>query len=523
MTEMVRNRLFRPRDLFDRVIREMLRSIDQGIILTDREGRVRFLNRAAEDLIGCTGERAAGESIDRILPADGNGQDGNGTHPVKMALCRGTEAAGKSDAMPVSAKGESQAISFQVTPVHDDQGAVRGTVVVCSKRAVPGNTDGDISRRLDHLQRHQRAIVKLSTHPVVVSGDFHRATQQITEIVAEAMEVERVGIWLLDENKGTLCCENLFERTPHRHSDGLILKVVDFPHYFRALRSGRVVDACDARHDPRTREFARQYLLPNDIESMLDAAIRVSGKLVGVVCHEQVRDRRSWSAEEIAFAGEVADQVVQAIQNGQRRHSREALRNSLEKVKNLLEQTVNVLASTVEMRDPYTAGHQRRVAVLASAIAREMGLSEERIEGLRMAALIHDIGKIHVPAEILSKPGSLTPIEERLIQTHPQAGHDVLQKVEFPWPVARIVKQHHERWDGSGFPEGLSGEEILLEARILGVADAVEAMSSHRPYRAARGIPEALKIISEQSGILFDPDVVKACLNLFYITGFHFD
>ena len=255
---------------------------------------------------------------------------------------------------------------------------------------------------------------------------------------------------------------------------------------------------------------------------MLDAAIRVSGKLIGVVCHEQVKQLRSWSAEEISFAGEVADQVAQAIQSNQQKESQEALQESLTKVKNLLEQTVNVLASTVEMRDPYTAGHQRRVAILACAIAREMGLSEQQIEGLRITALIHDIGKIYVPAEILSKPGALTLTEQRLIQTHPQMGHDVLRRVDFPWPVARIVLQHHERWDGSGFPRGLAGEEILLEARILGVADVVEAMSSHRPYRAARGIPEALKIVSENSGILFDPQVVKACLTVFYRRNFQF-
>jgi len=384
-----------------------------------------------------------------------------------------------------------------------------------------GNAE-TMSSRLECLRRHQTAIVKLSTHPDVISGDLQRAVRSITEIVAEAIEVERVSIWLLDENEGILRCEDLFERTSREHSNGVMLKAVDYPSYFRAMWSGRVIDVSHARHDQRTREFRDSYLVPNDIVSMLDAAVRVSGKLIGVVCHEQVRESRHWSAEEIAFAGEVADQVAQAIQSSQKKQSQEALQESLEKVKNLLEQTVNVLASTVEMRDPYTAGHQRRVAVLAEAIAREMGLSEHRIEGLRITALIHDIGKIYVPAEILSKPGALTLTEQRLIQTHPQVGHDVLSRVDFPWPVARIVLQHHERWDGSGFPNGLSGEKILLEARILGVADVVEAMSSHRPYRAALGISEALKIVSENSGILFDPQVVKACLTLFYRRDFQF-
>jgi PAS domain S-box-containing protein/putative nucleotidyltransferase with HDIG domain len=191
------------------------------------------------------------------------------------------------------------------------------------------------------------------------------------------------------------------------------------------------------------------------------------------------------------------------------------LKQSIEKLRRLLEEIVNVLASTAEMRDPYTAGHQRRVTVLACAIAEEMGLSEEQIEGIRLAALIHDIGKIYVPAEILSKPGRLTETEFSLIKAHPEVGHDALKSIEFPWPVAQIVLQHHERMDGSGFPQGLSEGEILLEARVLAVADVVEAMSSHRPYRPAHGIEKALEEISERKGVLYDSRVVDACLKLF--------
>jgi PAS domain S-box-containing protein/putative nucleotidyltransferase with HDIG domain len=499
-----------------------LEYIVEGVIATDRDGRVIFLNPSAQELTGWARTQAQGRAIDVVFRIDGNGKGTSGEHPVRSVLRQRTVVARDGDTVLISRAGKRQAVSIHVAPLIDGHRAITGAVLVFSPLAGRKGISGEISRKFKHLQCHQHAIVKLSTHPAVVSGDLHRATEQITEIVAEAMAVERVSIWLLDEDKEMLRCEDLFQRTSRRHTGGLILEAIRYPAYFRAMQSVRVVDAHDARRDPRTREFTEKYLIPNEIESMLDAAIRVSGELVGVVCHEQIKKRRYWSAEEIAFAGEVADQVAQAIQNSQRKRSQEALQKSLERVKNLFEQTVNVLASTVEMRDPYTAGHQRRVAVLACAIARETGLSEERIEGLRMAALIHDIGKIYVPAEILSKPGALTLTEQRLIQTHPQVGYDILKRVEFPWPVARIVLQHHERWDGSGFPKGISGEEILPEARILGVADVVEAMSSHRPYRAARGIPEALKIVSENAGILFDPEVVKACLSLFYRKGFQF-
>jgi len=207
----------------------------------------------------------------------------------------------------------------------------------------------------------------------------------------------------------------------------------------------------------------------------------------------------------------------------ERKRAEEELRQSLERLRMSLEGTVNVLISAIEMKDPYTAGHQRRVSHLVRAIAGEMGLSGDQIEGLRMASLIHDLGKITVPAEILSKPGELNPLERGMIQTHPQIGYAALKNIEFPWPVADIVLQHHERMDGSGYPQGLSGKEIMLEARILAVADVVEAMSSHRPYRPAHAMKEALEEISQNRGILYDPEVVDACLKLFTEKGLKFN
>jgi putative nucleotidyltransferase with HDIG domain len=170
---------------------------------------------------------------------------------------------------------------------------------------------------------------------------------------------------------------------------------------------------------------------------------------------------------------------------------------------------------TIEIRDPYTAGHQRRVAQLAEAIARELRLSSEVAEGLRVMGNIHDIGKIYVPAEILSKPGQISSIEYVIIQSHPQVGFDILQNIRFPWPVAQVVLQHHERLDGSGYPNGLPGKDILLEARILSVADVVEAMSSHRPYRPGGSLELALKEIEQNKDILYDGQAAEACLRLF--------
>ncbi|MFO7984617.1 MAG: response regulator [Desulfatiglandaceae bacterium] len=203
-----------------------------------------------------------------------------------------------------------------------------------------------------------------------------------------------------------------------------------------------------------------------------------------------------------------------------RKLAEKQLKLSMETLKKSLFGTIQAMALLVERRDPYTAGHQKRVNSLACAIANEMDLDKKRLEGLSMAALIHDIGKIALPAAILSKPTHLNDMEFSLLKRHPQVAYEILNTIDFPWPLAKIVIQHHERMDGSGYPNGLSGDQIMMEARILAVADVVEAMASHRPYRPALGIDAALKEISANRGTLYDEKVVDTCLFLFKEKGF---
>jgi PAS domain S-box-containing protein/putative nucleotidyltransferase with HDIG domain len=198
-----------------------------------------------------------------------------------------------------------------------------------------------------------------------------------------------------------------------------------------------------------------------------------------------------------------------------KKQAEKEMKRSKERLERALEGTIQAIASTLESRDPYTAGHQRRVANLACAIGEKLGLNESRLKCIRMGATIHDIGKIHVPAEILSKPSQLTTIEYSLVKTHTTVGYDILKAIEFPWMVAEIAHQHHERMDGSGYPQGLKDNEILLEARIVAVADVVEAMSTHRPYRPSKGTKKALKEITDHKGTLYDKDAVNTCLQLF--------
>jgi putative nucleotidyltransferase with HDIG domain len=206
----------------------------------------------------------------------------------------------------------------------------------------------------------------------------------------------------------------------------------------------------------------------------------------------------------------------------ERKKAEARLLKSDRELREAFQSSIRALSSAIEMRDPYTAGHQERVTRLSVAIARNLGLDDDKVEGIRIAGMVHDIGKLSIPAEILSKPTKLSPVEYALIQSHPQSGFTILENIPFPWPIAQIVLQHHERMDGSGYPNKLAGEAILIEARIIAVADVVEAMSSHRPYRPALGSTEALDEIKRGKGVWFDAAVVDACVRVMTERGFTF-
>jgi PAS domain S-box-containing protein len=226
-----------------------------------------------------------------------------------------------------------------------------------------------------------------------------------------------------------------------------------------------------------------------------------------------------FSAQTINIDGEECLIFIMKDITEQQRTNAE-LRRTLESLRKAVATTIQVLVSALEAKDPYTAGHQSRSANLARTIATEMGLPYDTIEGIRMAGVIHDIGKLSIPSEILTKPTKLTSLEFSLIKEHPRNGYEMLKHVDSPWPLAQIIYQHHERIDGSGYPNKLKGDEIILEARIIAVADVVEAMASHRPYRASLGIETAINEIENNKGILYDETVVEVCLKLFREKGY---
>ena len=309
--------------------------------------------------------------------------------------------------------------------------------------------------------------------------------------------------------------------------DSLLVSTIQGSQFSRgptgtAIREGHAVWCQDFQSDPTTEPWHERGMKFGWRSSAALALFR-DGRAIGSLTlyarttnafTEQVKKLLLATASDVDHALKLFSMKVlkdQAIED---------LKNSFKRLHRSWLQTVEMTTAITDARDPYTAGHERRVAEIAVAIAIEMGLDTGTIEGIRVSGYLHDLGKIGVPAEILAKPGKLSALEFDLVKTHSERGYKILQEVDFPWPVAEVAYQHHERLDGSGYPRGLKGEEILLEARIMAVADVVEAMASHRPYRAGLGIEKALAEIERGRGTAYDPTAADTCLVLFREKGF---
>lgn len=291
-----------------------------------------------------------------------------------------------------------------------------------------------------------------------------------------------------------------------------------------AIRTGLIQRIENINSDPRCspwRELANTYGYASCVVLPLKNKLNVFGCIA-----IYSKDINAFHDNEINLLEKIANNLAFGIIHLRMRNERDqAIKERIDSTSRLrksLEDTVQAVATVIELRDLYTAGHQKRVAQLATAIANEMHLNEDRVHGIHIAGIVHDIGKIHIPAEILSKPAKLTEIEYNLVKTHSQAGYDILKGIEFPWPIAQTVLQHHERINGTGYPQGLKGDNIILEARILAVADVIDSMFSHRPYRPGMDIVPALDEIQKNRGVLYDDKVVDACLKLFLENKFSF-
>ena len=499
--------------------RDIVWSSSDWIWETDAEVRFTYASKSVQNLLGYTPEEIIGKTLFDFMPPEEAARVS-----AMFALIAARRAPFRDlDSIILHKDGSRNYVQASGTPILGDNGSFvgyRGTVRDTTARKLAELALARANRALRARAMTNEALIRATNenellrsvaHIIVEQGSYRLATVGFAEDDFEK-NITPVA-WSGAE-------EGYYSQQRPTWADTEKGQVP----IARAIRSGTPQICRDIARDPgfapwRESALARGYSA--NIVLPLSDGVRTFG---GLSIYSS--ETGAFDVEESRLLAELASNLAFGIVTLRIRAERDRIahahKHHAEILQKSLEQSIRAIADTVEARDPYTAGHQHRVGELAVAIAREMGLAEEKIHGIHLAAIIHDLGKIHVPAEILSKPGKLSDIEFMLIKTHPQDGYDILKDVDFPWPIADIVRQHHERLDGSGYPQGLKGAQILLESRIMTVADVVEAMSSHRPYRAALGVEVALKEIERGGGSAYDPAVADAGLKLFREGGFKF-
>ncbi|GEM_PF-505717 len=508
----------------DRLRKQILNSSGEGIFGLDAEGYTTFVNPAAMAMLQWTEEELIGKPMHALhhhTRADGTPYPGNEC-PIHAAY-RDGNVHRVDDEVFWRKDGTSYPVEYVSTPVLDDQGILRGAVV----------SFNDISKRKAHERALTHAVRTLKTlsevnQVLVRARDEAQLLKEVCKGIVEKGSYRMAWVAYADDNPEKTITPKAWAGVEEGYLGQLDLTWADTERgqgpSGRAIRSGEAQVIHDIRSDPGFapwRELAEKHGYSGNFTYPLEVAGKIIGAL-GIYAAET----NAFDEAEIELLKELGGDLAFGIETLRTRAERDLTayqhQHHAEILRHNLEDSLRAIATVVEMRDPYTAGHERRVGELAVAIAQEMGLDEDKIHGIRLAASVHDLGKINVPAEILSKPGRLSDIEFMLIKTHAQAGYDILKDVEFPWPIADIVWQHHERLDGTGYPQGIKGGQILIESRIMAVADVTEAMASHRPYRAGLGIDVALKEIERGKGRAYDPEVADACLKLFREGGFAF-
>lgn len=415
-------------------------------------------------------------------------------------------------------------------------------------------------KRLIKRLKIEKVITKISAKFINVS-DFDTAVVETLKEIGEMCGASRSYLFLFDKNKNTMdnthewCHEGVQPQIANLQD----IPIESLPWWMNKLENNEVIHIVDVSKMPDEAHQEKKILQEQDIKSLLVLPFKSTGDLIGFMGFDNVSKAEEWKEEELsllkisseiigiyfekreidtklekAYVGlekRVHDRTRELaeinhelqVEVAEKKRIEIQLNDSFIRLKKAIEETINAFISAVEIRDPYTAGHQLRVAKLSCEIANEMNLNKMQLDAIRIAAILHDIGKIYIPNEILSKPSALTETEFNVVKNHPLAGYDILKTIDFQMPIAKIVYQHHEKLDGSGYPQGLIGNEIMLEARIVNVADVVDAMISQRPYRSSQGIEDALEEIRLNSGILYDQEVVDVCLYIFNEKGFQFE
>jgi len=494
--------------------RSVVESTPNAIITVDEKGKIIYWNRAAEKIFGYSKDEIAGKPLTNIMPSQFRKAHKRG---FKKASDRGP--AHEAIEVPALKKDGTQIFVEWTLSSWRSKGKTFFTGIgkdITSKRK-----QEEKIKRLCSLQKIVREINEILLRIKEIKTESELFTKICETFVKEIEHFKFSWIGLVEKETfrvRPVAHAGFEEKYPYSVEIRWDESKYGMGPTGMAIKEKRPFIVNDIENDPGYSPW-RKEALKRGYNSSAVFPLLHEREVVGILnIYSEKKD--AFQGDEVEFLKEAALDIAIGIRS---LRLEKELEKTVEELERTTEGIIWTIAKIVEAKDPYTSGHQRRVASLSRALAEEMNLPREQIKGVYMAATLHDIGKIYVPAEILTRPGRLTETEFGMIKTHPQYGYNMLKDVEFPWPLALAILQHHERLDGSGYPQGLSGEDIILEARILAVADVVEAMSSHRPYRPALGVDKALEEIETNKGKLYDPDVVDACVKLFMEKKFKFE
>lgn len=497
----------------ERKFREMVEATSDWIWEVDERGLFTFSNLRVKDLLGYEPAEIIGRSVlDLMTPSEAARLE-----PVLRARLENREPLQLLESVDLHRDGHEVVLETSGIPIIDDDGEVmgyRGIARDVSERRRAAVALARTERALTVLSRGNEALVRAVDEPHLLA--------KMCQVIVGTSGYVMAAIHYAEQDEARTVRAMASAGNDAGYLETARISWADNEHgrgpTGAAIRTGRPKVVQDIATNPLMAPW-RDEALKRGYASSAALPLRGEGGVIGTLSI-YAAEPDAFSKTELGLLLDLAENLSYGINSLRARAAHIEMARQL---RDGLEETVSALANMVELRDPYTAGHQRNVSRLAAAIAREMGLPDHDIEGIRLAGVVHDIGKIQVPGELLSKPGRLAGVEFDLVKVHARAGHDIIKGVDFPWPVARMVRQHHERLDGSGYPDGLRGEEILIGARILAVADVVEAMMGRRPYRESLGAEAALAEIGRGRGVLYDPAAVDACLTLFREKRFRFE
>ncbi|MDO8786617.1 MAG: PAS domain S-box protein [Sulfuritalea sp.] len=487
-----------------RELAAIVEASEDAIIGAAMDGHITTWNNGAAKMYGYGANETIGQSAKMLVPEKRQ-------HEIDdlIAILGSGRSVAHHETSRRRKDGRLIDVSVSLSPIRDSSGTISGISTIArdiTERKVAERALQRSNRFLRTLSRCNETLVH-ATDELGLLGDMCRVV-----VEAGGFPMAWVGYAMTDEGQAIRPMAQFGEHAAE-YVATLALTWADSERgqgpTGRAVRSGQIQVAEDIATEAGFIPW-RKRALELGYRSSVALPLRTNHEVMGTL-NIYAAEVGEFGEDEVGLLAELAADLAFGIVTVRTRAEQQESAHKLEKA---LENTIQAIATTIETRDPYTAGHQQRVSRLAAAIAREMGLNQARVTGVQRGAEIHDIGKIYVPAEILNRPGKLSDIEFSMIKTHPQVGYDIIKDIEFPWPIAEMILQHHERLDGSGYPHGLTGNAISLEAKIIAVADVVEAMMNHRPYRPALGLDSALEAIDRGSGRLYDAAVVAACTRL---------